>query len=171
MGGLGPGIEEAVPGIIPPLAKGALELQQAAADAAPVVSVERFLPDRLPCVVGDWPVVVEGRYEISPLRAGLPLDGRHIGVTLSEFGHKNLPSAIICGAPVKVGQQGALCNRLLSRLQPVVAVQLPAQRSGEVSGEHEEQGSRNVTQPGQGVIVRRPPFFEMPHGKPDAPLL
>ena len=68
------------------------------------------------------------------------------------------------------GQQGAVGDRLPSHLWPVVAVQLPVQRSGEVSGGHEEQGSWKVTQRGQGVVVRRPSFFEMRHGQPGVPV-
>ena len=43
------------------MSEGAPDLQQAGADAAPVVPTERFLSDRLPCVVGEYPLVVEGR--------------------------------------------------------------------------------------------------------------
>ena len=159
VGGLGPGIEAAEPEIVPPLAKGASELLQVGTDAAPVVSAERSLPDRLPCVGGEYPVVMQGRYEVNPLRAGVSLGGRHIGVTSDEVGHKSVPSASLCDAPVGEGQQGVVCNHLPSHLHPVVAVQLSAQRGGGVGGEHEEQRSCNVTQQGQGVIVCRPPFF------------
>ena len=48
VGGRGPGIKAVEPEIVPPLAKGASELQQAGAAAVPVVSSERLLPDRLP---------------------------------------------------------------------------------------------------------------------------
>ena len=87
VGGGGPGAEAAEPEIVPLLARGALELQQAGADTVPVVFVERFLPDRLPRVVREYPVVVEGCFEIIPLRAWVPLGGRHRGVTPGGVGH------------------------------------------------------------------------------------
>ena len=96
--GQGPGIEAAEPEIIRPLAKGASELKQMGADTAPVVSAELFLSDRLSCVVREYPVVAEGRYEVTPLRAGLSLAGYHIGVTSGEFGHKSVHPASICVA-------------------------------------------------------------------------
>ena len=52
--------------------RGPPEFQQAGADTAPVVPTERFLPDRLPRVVLEYPVVVEGRNEVMPRRAGVP---------------------------------------------------------------------------------------------------
>ena len=60
--GRGPGVEAAEPEIVPLLVEGASELQQAVADAAPVVSAQRLLPNRLPCIIRDYSVVVEGRY-------------------------------------------------------------------------------------------------------------
>ena len=104
VGGRGSGVKAAEPEIVPPLVKGAAELQQASADAAPVVSVERVLPDRLPCVVREYPVIVEGRYEVNPLRPEVSLGGRHIGVTSGGVGHKSVPPASICGSPVEEGQ-------------------------------------------------------------------
>ena len=67
-----PGVETAVPEFVPPLEEGVLEFQQAGADTALVVPTEHFLPDRLPRVVGEEPVVVEGRDEVISCRAGLP---------------------------------------------------------------------------------------------------
>ena len=104
VGGQGPGMEAAEPEIVRPLAKGASELPQVGAEVALVVSAERFLSDRLPCVVGDYPVVAEGRYEVIPIWVGVSLPARHIGVTSGEFGHKSVPSASICAAPVDEGQ-------------------------------------------------------------------
>ena len=171
VGGRGPGIEAAKPEVVPPLAKGAPEFQQAGADTAPVVSTKCFLPDRLPRVVGEYAVVGKGRYEVIPRQAGMLLEGRHIGVTPGEVGHKSVSPAPVCGALVEEGQQGAVGDRLPAHSQPAAALQLPAQRGGEVGGEHEEQVSWNVAQPEQGVIVGRPPFFEMRHGEPGAPVL
>ena len=70
MGGRGPRVEAAKPDIIPLLAEGASELQQLGADAAPVVSAKRLLPDCLPCIIRQYPVVVEGCYESIQLRGG-----------------------------------------------------------------------------------------------------
>ena len=137
----------------------------------PVVSAEGFLPDRLLCVVGEYPEGVEGRYEVIQFRAGVSLGGCHIGVTSREVGHKSVQRLSFCGAPVEEGQQGAVFDRLAFHLQPIVALHVPEQRGCEVSAVHEEEGSWNVSQPGQNVIIRRPPFFEMRHGTPGAPLL
>ena len=38
-------------------------------------------------------------------------------------------------------------------------------------GEHEEQGPLGVAQPGQGVVVYRPPSFEVRHGELGGPVL
>ena len=70
-----PGAETAEPEVVPPLAEGVPELQQAGADAAPVVPAERLLPDLLPRVVGENPVVVEGGDEVIPRQAGVPPGG------------------------------------------------------------------------------------------------
>ena len=75
VGGRRPGAVTAEPEFVPPLAEGVPELQQAGADAAPVVPAERFLPDLLPRVVGENPVVVEGGDEVIPRQAGVPLGG------------------------------------------------------------------------------------------------
>ena len=40
-----------------------------------------------------------------------------------------------------------------------------------MSGEHEEQGPLGVAQPGQGVVVYRPPSFEVRHGELGGPVL
>ena len=104
-------------------------------------------------------MVVEGRYEVIRRRAGLPRGGPHIGPTPGEVGHKSIPPAPVCGTPVNEGQQGAVCDHLPPHPQPVAAVQLRTQRGGEAGGEHEEQGSWNVAQPGQGVILLRFPLF------------
>ena len=171
VGGRGPGIEAAKPEVVPPLAKWSPEFQQAGADAAPIDPTDRFLQERLPRVVREYLVVVEGPYEVIPGRAGVPLGGCHIGVTSGEVTHKSVSSAPVLGAPVEEGQQGAVRDRLPAEPAPPAAVQLPAQRGGEVSGEHDEQGPWNVAQPGQHVIARRPLFYEARHSEPGAPVL
>ena len=65
----------AEPEVVPPLSEGVLDLQQAVADAAPVVPAERLPLDLPPSVVGGNPVVVEGGDEVVPRRAGVPLGG------------------------------------------------------------------------------------------------
>ena len=150
VGGRGPGVKAAKPDFVPPLAKGATEFQQAGADTAPLVPTERFLPDRLQRVVGEYPVVVEGRYEVIPHRAGVSLGGCHIGVMIGEVGHKSVPPAPVCGALVQEGQHGAVRDRLPPKPQPDAAVQLLAQCGGEVGGEHEEQGTLECRPAGTG---------------------
>ena len=59
-----------------------------------IVPTEPFLLDRLPCVVREYPVVVEGCYEVIPHRARVPLEGRHIVVTPVEVRQKSVPSAV-----------------------------------------------------------------------------
>ena len=65
----------AEPEVVPPLSEGIPDLQQAGADAAPVVLAKRLPLDLLPRVVGEDPVVVEGGDEVVPRRAGVPLWG------------------------------------------------------------------------------------------------
>ena len=65
----------AEPDVVPPLSEGVPDLQQAGADAAPVVPAERLLLDLPPRVVVENPVVVEGGDEVIPRRAGVPLGG------------------------------------------------------------------------------------------------
>ena len=60
------------PEVVPPLSEGVPDLQQAGADAAPVVLAKRLPLDLLPRVVGEDPVVVEGGDEVVPRRAGVP---------------------------------------------------------------------------------------------------
>ena len=60
---------------VPPLSEGFPDLQQAGADAAPVVPAERHPLDLPPRVVRENPVVVEGGDEVVPRRAGVPLGG------------------------------------------------------------------------------------------------
>ena len=66
------GAKTAEPEVVPQLAKGFLDLQQAGADTAPVVPAERLQPDLLPRVLGENPVVVEDGDEVLPRRAGVP---------------------------------------------------------------------------------------------------
>ena len=90
---------------VPTLAEGVLELQQAGADTAPVVPAERLLPDLLPRVVGEKPVVVEGGDEVIPRRSGVPPGGGcHIHVAPSEEGHQRAPLALVRGVPVEEAQ-------------------------------------------------------------------
>ena len=63
VGGRGPGAESSQPEVIRALAKGVLKLQQAGANAAPVVSADHLLLHSLR-VCTAHPVVVEGRYEV-----------------------------------------------------------------------------------------------------------
>ena len=65
----------AEPQVVPPLSEGPPDLQQAGADAAPVVPAKRLLLDLPPRVVGENPVVAEGGDEVLPRRAGVPLGG------------------------------------------------------------------------------------------------
>ena len=60
----------AEPEVVPPLSEGVPDLQQAGADAAPVVLAKRLPLDLLPRVVGEDPVVVEGGDEVVPRRGG-----------------------------------------------------------------------------------------------------
>ena len=71
-------------------------------------------------------MVVEGRYEVIPFRAGVPLGVRHIAVTPGEVAYKSFPSASISVAPVEEGKQGAVGDPTPPHPQPVVAVQLTA---------------------------------------------
>ena len=65
----------AEPKVVPPLSEGVPDLQQAGADAAPVVPAKRLPLDLLPRVIGEDPVVVEGGDEVFTPRAGVPLGG------------------------------------------------------------------------------------------------
>ena len=85
--------------------EGVPDLQQAGADAAPVVPAERLLLDLLPRVVRENPVVMEGGNEVVPRRAGLPLGGGcHVHVAPGEVGRQRIPLAPVCGVPVEEGQ-------------------------------------------------------------------
>ena len=70
-----PRVEMAEPEVVPPLPVGVPDLQQAGADAAPVVPAERLLLDLPPRVNGENPVVVEGGDEVIPRQAGVPPGG------------------------------------------------------------------------------------------------
>ena len=65
----------AEPEVVPPLSEGVPDLQQAGADAAPVVPAERSPLDFPPRVVGENPVVVEGGDEVVQRQAGVPPGG------------------------------------------------------------------------------------------------
>ena len=172
VGGRRPRVEMAEPEVVPPLSEGVPDLQQAGADAAPVVLAKRLPLDLLPRVAGEDPVVVEGGDEVVPRRAGVPLVGaRHVHVAPGEVGRQRVPLAPVRGVPVEEGQQGAVRDRFPPHSQPFAAVQLLAQRGCDTGGEHEEQGPLCVAQPGQGVVVYRPPRFEVRHGELGGPVL
>ena len=65
----------AEPEVVPPLAKGVPEFQQAGKDTASVVPTESFLPYRLPRVFREDAVVLEGCDEVIRRRAGMPPGG------------------------------------------------------------------------------------------------
>ena len=162
----------AEPEVVPPLSEGVPDLQQAGADTAPVVPAKRLPLDLPPRVVGENPVVVEGGDEVVPRRAGVPLGGGcHVHVVPGEVGRQRIPLAPVGGAWVEEGQQGAVRDCLPSHSQSFAAVQLLAQRGCNVGGEHEEQGPLGVAQPGQGVVVYRPPSLEVRHGELGGPVL
>ena len=105
VGGQRPGAETAEPEVVPPLAEGVPELQQAGAEAAPVVPAESLLPQVLPHVVGEDPGVVEGGNEVIPCWAGVsPGGGCHIHVAPGEVGHQRAEMALVRGVPVEEGQ-------------------------------------------------------------------
>ena len=157
----------AEPEVAPPLSEVVPDLQQAGADAAPVLPAERLPLDLPPRVVGENPVVLEGGDKVVPRRAGVPSGGDcHIHVAPAEVGRQRIPLVPVCGVPVEEGQEGAVRDCLPPHSQPVAAVQLLAQRGCKVGGEHEEQGPLGVAQPGQGVVVYRPTGFEVRHGEP-----
>ena len=97
--------------------------------------------------------------------------GCHVHVALGEVGRQRIPSAPVRGVSGEEGQQGAIRDCLPTHPQPFAAVQLLAQRGCNVGGEHEEQGPLGVAQPGQGVVVYRPPSFEVRHGELGGPAL
>ena len=86
--GWGPGVEAAEPEVVPTLAEGVPELQ-AGADAVLVVAADLLLPDRLPRVIREHPMVVGGRDEVISLSIGVPLGGRHLGVVSAEVDHED----------------------------------------------------------------------------------
>ena len=139
VGGRRPRVEMAEPEVVPPLSEGVPDLQQAGADAAPVVLAKRLPLDLLPRVAGEDPVVVEGGDEVVPRRAGVPRGGaRHVHVAPGEVGRQRVPLAPVRGVSVEEGQQGAVRDCLPPHSQPFAAVQLLAQRGCDTGGEHEE---------------------------------
>ena len=87
-----------------------------------------------------------------------------------EVGHQRIPLAPVLGVSVEEGQQGAIRDCLPSHSQPFAGVQLLAQCGCNVGGEHEEQGPLGVAQPGQGVVVYRPPSFQVRHSELGGPV-
>ena len=105
VGGRQPGAQTAESEVVPPVVEGVLDLQQAGADAAPVVCAERLLPDLLPRVAREDPVVVGGSDEVIPRWARLPRGwGCHIHVAPGEQGRQRAPLALVRGVPVEEGQ-------------------------------------------------------------------
>ena len=105
VGGRRPGAGTAEPEVVPPLAKGVRELQQAGANEASVVPGERLLPDPRPRVVEEYPVCLEGCDEVMPRRARVPPGGvRHIRVVPGEVEHKGAPLAPVREVLVEEGQ-------------------------------------------------------------------
>ena len=105
VGGRQPGAETAEPEVVPALSEGVPDLQQAGADAAPVVPAERLLLDPPPRVVGENTMVMEGGDEVIPRRAGVPPGGGcHIYVAPGEVGRQHVPLAFVRGALVEEGQ-------------------------------------------------------------------
>ena len=95
----------AEPEVVRPLSEGVPDLQQAVADAAPVVPAERLPLDLPPHVVRENPVVVEGGDEVVPRRAGMPLGrGCHVHAAPSNLGRQRIPLAPVCAVPVEEGQ-------------------------------------------------------------------
>ena len=60
----------AEPEVVPPLSEEVPDLQQAGADATPVVPAERLPLDLPPRVVGENPLVAEGGDEVVPRPGG-----------------------------------------------------------------------------------------------------
>ena len=85
------------------LGEGVLELQQAGADAAPVVSAEHLLPDRLQGVIREHRMVVEGRDEVITPRPGVPPGGRHVDLVSAEVEHQGVPSPFMSVVLVEEG--------------------------------------------------------------------
>ena len=105
VGGRRSRVQMAEPEVVPPLLEGVPDLQQAGADAVPVVPAERLPLDLPPRVVGENPVVLEGGDEVVPRREGVPLGGGcHVHVAPGEVGRQRIPLATVCGVPVEEGQ-------------------------------------------------------------------
>ena len=58
---------------------------------APMFPAEQLLPNYLPRVAGDHPMVLDCGTEVVPLRAGVFRDGRRIGVLAVKSGHEGVP--------------------------------------------------------------------------------
>ena len=110
----------AEPKVLPPLSEGVSDLQQAGADAAPLVPAKRLPLDPPPRVVREDPVVVEGGDEVVPSRARVPLGGGcHVHLAPGEVGRQRIPSAPVRGVSVEEGQQGAVRDCLPSLFRPI----------------------------------------------------
>ena len=113
----------AEPEVVPPPSEGVPDLQQAGADAAPVVLAKRLPLDLLPRVVGEDPVVVEEGDEVVSRQAGVPLGGAcHVHVAPGEVGRQRIPPAPVRGVSLEEGQQGAVRDCLPSHSQPLAAI-------------------------------------------------
>ena len=138
--------------VVPPLSEGVQDLQQAGADAAPVVPLSVFRSTSGHVSSGRIPWSWKAAMRSSHAGRGRPWGG----------------IVIYTWRPVRWGASVSHCR---PHLQPFAAVQLLAQRGCKVGGKHEEQGPLGVAQPGQGVFVYWPPSFEVRHGEPGGPVL
>ena len=137
VGGRRPGAEMAEPEVVPPLLEGVPNLQQAGADAAPVVPAELLLLDLPPRVVGENPVIVEGGDEVIPRRAGVPPGG---GLPYTRGARRGgAPPCPTGTGPRRPGGGGRVGCRL--RLLPTL---LAARRSYPVPGAAQRQGRRGA---------------------------
>ena len=167
-----PGAETADPESSDPLAEGVPELQQAGADAAPVVPAERLLPDLLPCVVGENPLLVEGGDEASPRRTGVPL-----GVGLPYTCGARWDGAPACTTgtrPRRPGGGGPVgCRPRLPPTLPAACRSRLAPGAARLQGRWGACGVRaQECRPARtGRPRTRGPNFELRHGEPGGSVL
>ena len=168
------GVKAAEREVVPPLAEGAPEFQQAVADTAPVVSTEGYMADCVPRVVGEYTVVVEGRYEITPRWAGVPLGDRQIGVTPGEQrGHTESRAA---GDQQNKQEGGGEGSR--RREPPTFAKPAGGSRAGKKMGQraavtktarHKKKGGGGQQPPGSSQQPGRKQNKQHPAPRPRAP--
>ena len=105
VGGRRPRAEMAEPEVVPLLSEGVPDLQQAGADAAPVIPAERLPLDLPPRVVGRIPWSWKAAMRLSHARRGCPWGGGcHIHVAPGEVGRQYISLALVRGVPVEEGQ-------------------------------------------------------------------